>query len=323
MSQPLVSIIVPAHNIENYIDRCVASIVAQTHTNIEILLVDDGSTDGTGSRCDLWQQRDRRISVIHKPCGGPGDARNAAIGVATGQYLSFVDGDDCIAPTLVAELLDIIADTDADIAVCGHITFSGAVPTTPPCKSSDKSAVVMQRDEAILDVFYQHRISNSPCGRIFKACIWKSLRFSTSIIYEDLAIIYQLFMSVDKVAVTDRNLYFYFIRPDSIIGHFTASRLDVLTVLESLTGTVSSKYRRAVQSRLLSASFNILGLMPHDMPGRDAAVQRCWHNISTLRLGCFFNRRVRLKNKLGILLSLLGKNALAALLPHIVSSSSR
>lgn len=322
MSQPLVSIIVPAHNIESYIDRCVASIVAQTHTNIEILLVDDGSTDSTGSHCDLWQQLDSRISVIHKPCGGPGDARNAALGVATGQYISFVDGDDCIAPTLVAELLGIIADTDADIAVCGHITFSGAVPTALP-NPSGKSAVVMQRDEALLNVFYQHRISNSPCGRIFKAGIWKSLRFSTSIIYEDLAIIYPLFMSVNKVAVTDRRLYFYFIRPDSIIGHFTASRLDVLDVLESLIATVAPKYRRAVQSRLLSASFNILGLMPHDMPGRDAAVQRCWHNISTLRLGCFFNRRVRLKNKLGILLSLLGKNALAALLPHIVSSSSR
>ena len=314
MSQPLVTIIVPCHNVAAYLDRCVSSIAAQDWQNLEILLVDDGSTDNSGAICDSWAARDRRISVIHKSYGGVSDARNAALAIASGQYISFVDSDDCVATTLVSTLFQIITTTGADIAICNHSTFSGmTVPPSTP-KHDGGKVTVLSPDEAILNVFYQHKLTHSPWGRLFKAHLWKTLRFPTGIIYEDLAVIYPLFRQAKKIAVTDQRLYNYFIRPDSILGHFTPQRLDVLHVLETLLSQVEPRYRKAVQSRLLSASFNMLGLMPHDMPGYTEASQHCWVNIANLRTACFFNPHVRLKNKLGIMLSLLGKRSLTAIM---------
>ena len=321
MSQPLVTIIVPCHNVATYLDRCVSSIVAQDWQNLEVLLVDDGSTDTSGDICDSWAARDQRISVIHKPYGGVSDARNAALAVASGQYISFIDSDDCVAPTLVSALHQVITATGADIAICSHTTFSGMAAPPHTHNQSGGKVTVMSPDEAILNVFYQHKLTHSPWGRLFKAHLWQTLRFPTGIIYEDLAVIYPLFRQAKKIAVTDQRLYNYFIRPDSILGHFTPRRLDVLRVLENLLPQVEPKYRKAVQSRLLSASFNMLGLMPHDMPGYAEASQHCWTNIVNLRATCFFNRRVRLKNKLGIIISLLGKRLLTAVLSALLPPS--
>lgn len=100
----LVSIVVPIYNVEKYIDRCLETIVKQTYQNLEIILVDDGSTDLSGEKCDLWKKKDNRIIVIHKENGGLSSARNAGINIANGKYISFVDSDDFLELTMIEEL---------------------------------------------------------------------------------------------------------------------------------------------------------------------------------------------------------------------------
>lgn len=100
MNHQMISVIVACYNVEKYLDRCVKSLVNQSYSNLEIILVDDGSTDKTGRICDYWQDRDPRIIALHKKNGGPSDARNAGIKISHGKWLGFVDGDDYILPTM-------------------------------------------------------------------------------------------------------------------------------------------------------------------------------------------------------------------------------
>ena len=110
MNKPLVSVIVPVYKVEDYLDKCVKSIVAQTYENLEIILVDDGSPDNCPSMCDSWAQKDSRIKVIHKENGGVSSARNSALDAAAGDYICFVDSDDFIEPNAVGYMLENIGD---------------------------------------------------------------------------------------------------------------------------------------------------------------------------------------------------------------------
>lgn len=122
--EPLVSIIIPVYKVERFLDACVASVAAQTYTNLEILLVDDGSPDSCPAMCDAWAAKDHRIRVIHKPNGGLSDARNAGIKQATGDYIYFADSDDTVAPTLVEDCLTAMHDYNADLVMFQFDTIS-------------------------------------------------------------------------------------------------------------------------------------------------------------------------------------------------------
>ena len=134
MIHDLVSIIVPVYNVEQYLDRCLDSLVRQTYSKIEILLVDDGSTDGSGALCDAWQRRDHRIRVFHKPNGGLSDARNHGLERASGDWVCFVDSDDWFDLRFVETMLGALEDTGADVAECDYVCTDGSesVNAQPP-----------------------------------------------------------------------------------------------------------------------------------------------------------------------------------------------
>lgn len=117
--QPLISVIVPIYKVEQYLNRCVQSIVDQTYKNLEIILVDDGSPDNSPAMCDAWAEKDDRVQVVHKKNGGVSSARNAGLDAANGAYIGFVDGDDYIEPDMYAQLLQAIQKDSSDMAVCG------------------------------------------------------------------------------------------------------------------------------------------------------------------------------------------------------------
>ena len=115
-----ISVVVPVYNVEDYLDRCVKSIISQTYENLEVILVDDGSADGSPVMCDSWAQKDPRIKVIHKPNGGVSSARNAALDAATGDFIGFVDSDDWIENDFYELLMKSLAENGSDIAFCGY-----------------------------------------------------------------------------------------------------------------------------------------------------------------------------------------------------------
>lgn len=318
---PLISVIVPIYNVEAYLHKCVDSILSQTYKNIEIFLVDDGSPDNCGKICDEYASKDKRIKVIHKQNGGLSDARNVALDVVKGEFVTFVDSDDFISPTYIELLFELIELTKSDIAECSFlkVTENEEIPHqfTEYKKLSYK---VFSADNALKNILYQNTLNHSAWGKLYKKTLFNNIRYPKGILYEDLAIIYQVFQKVENLVFTPIPLYYYLLRENSILGRFNFKRLiifDILKDLEEKIGKQNFKLQKATRSRNLSAHFNILSLIiQNNMPFNCKEGKECWDYIKKNRAKCFFDIHVRLKNKIGILISYAGLNILKKFLKY-------
>ena len=205
MREPLISVIVPVYKVEAYLDRCVASLVAQTLEDIEIILVDDGSPDRCGEMCDEWAERDERIVVIHKLNGGLSDARNAGIAAARALYVGFVDSDDYADPTMYEVLLRNLLETDADISMCGvadvYANRIETLPQMPRC--------VMSSEEALSDIFLNKTLLVCVPPRLYPKCLMEAVPAPVGKAHEDSFMLVDLFMNVKKSVVDTTPLYYY------------------------------------------------------------------------------------------------------------------
>lgn len=304
-----VSVIVPVYNCERYLRECLDSVLAQTHTALELIVVDDGSTDGSAAIADAAAAADSRVRVLHAPNGGQAAARNRGIDLATGDYISFVDADDTAHPRMLQTLVEAAAHTGADVAV-GRFSHR-PLPAAALPRVRD---IVMEPAEAAEAFLYQ-QFAAGACVQIFEAAMFAGgVRFVEGIIYEDLELLFRLYRSARRVVLCDAALYYYRSNPSSTINTWSPRRLDVLRVTDGIERACAAAPRllAAARDRRLSAAFNIL--MLNARHGRDADVQRaCYAIIRERRRASLFNPRVRLKNKLGIAASLLGPRFLALL----------
>lgn len=203
-----ISIIVPVYNIEKYIVRCIESILNQTYRNLEIILVDDGSTDSSGSICDEYAKKDDRIVVIHKVNGGLSDARNAGLKVVTGDYIGYVDGDDWIDSTMYEDMLSVMEAKDIKLSICRYKkVFTGET-------IDNSSGEVCIFDVAtVLDIHInehpQYVIHNSVWSRLFKREIVEGIEFPKGQNSEDIVYSTKALLKCDKVAYFDRAYYNY------------------------------------------------------------------------------------------------------------------
>ncbi len=227
MQNPLVSIIVPIYKVEPYLRRCLDSIVNQTYTNLEIILVDDGSPDGCPQICDEYAARDKRIVVIHKGNGGLSDARNAGLDICRGGYISFVDSDDWVDETYIETLLDLSIKENADIAIGENIRTEG-------CSKPTKKNITINAchsKEALKHLFSQNHIAFTVSwGKLYKKNLFSTLRFPKGKYHEDEFTTYILFYKSEKIVYTSEILYYYYQRADSIVS--TRHPWDVLEFLE-------------------------------------------------------------------------------------------
>lgn len=315
---PLISVVVPIYNVADYLPKCVDSILAQSYTNIEVLLVDDGSTDDSGQICDAYLSEDSRIRVIHKANGGLSDARNAGLDCCKGEYVTFIDSDDWVHRQYLELLYANLVRFFADISTVKFMRVDDEETVTT---ISDKT-LIYDSDEAISATLYQNKLDNSVCAKLFDIHLFDGLRFKKGIGYEDLQIFYRIYERADRVAYSPSKLYFYRRRGDSYLHTFTMRRVDVLDVVDEMEVYMQTRnplMLKAVGSRKLSANFNIFMLMAINGVRNDEVESRCWNNICRLRWQSLFDTRVRVKNKLGILASLMGRRVLYALFRIIKS----
>ena len=316
--KPLISVIVPVYNVEDYLDQCLESIVAQTYRHLEILIVDDGSTDGSGDMCDIWAERDARIRVIHQPNGGLSAARNTALDRMTGEMVIMVDSDDLLHTEAISVLLNTMQEHNADVVIPEFVSFYGNDVKWCDTATTGSNPQHYDSQGALMAIYYQHGVSNSSCGRLFKAAMFNSLRYPVGQYYEDLAIIYPLYQHCEQVVKIDDRLYGYRQRTDSILGRFSPERAAVIDICEQLEQQVQQDDPRllpSVRSRLLSAYFNILLLSRQDKTNQyQQLADRCWQGIKRLRTRCLIDGNVRLKNKAGIIASYLGRTVLCDLI---------
>lgn len=321
MTEPLISVIVPCYNVEKYLPQCVDSIMGQTYRNLEIILVDDGSPDRCGEICDEYAATDSRIRVIHKPNGGLADARNVAIDIAKGCFLSFVDSDDFISPFYIEGLYQIMEETDSDISACSYIKVEeGRMSELSTIAERKHSYVVWTRDSAIREMFYQKSIEPTAWGKLFRREVFEGVRYPKGKLYEDWGCIFDLLVNCRSVAYTRNQWYCYLLRKNSILGRFNPNRLDILDLLDSLELRLRNErsvYLKSVVSRNLSAHFNILGLMVRYHMEDKTNKHRCWDYICKNRIACLFDRQVRMKNKIAIVISFWGYRPLLFFLKRI------
>jgi glycosyltransferase involved in cell wall biosynthesis len=217
-----VSVIIPVYNVEQYLDKCMESIINQTYRNLNIILVDDGSTDKSGELCDVYANKDDRIRVIHKENGGISSARNAALDIITGDYICFVDSDDYAAYNMVETLLSAALENDCEIAICGHYTeHDGNITVEEPLVTATQ---LMNTEEAISALIDDVTVNNYAWDKIYKKCIFEEMRFPVGRAYEDMAIMFKVFYNAHNICRIPDCLYYYQKRTGSISDHINDKR---------------------------------------------------------------------------------------------------
>lgn len=232
--EPLISIIVPVYNVEKYLTCCIESIVGQTYKNLEILLMDDGSTDSSPEICDRYAAQDRRIRVIHKGNGGSADARNAGLDQATGEYILFIDSDDLIHPEMVGSLFDSINKKQAEIAMCGFMCVGeNSIGSEIADKTSGERRL---NDETISVDTYWSRYYRHPdvvyiavWNKLVRRDLYDTVRFKKGKVIDDEFVIHRLLSQCQKVSCIKENLYYYRKRTGSIMSsEYSIRHLDVV-----------------------------------------------------------------------------------------------
>ena len=234
MDEKLVSVIIPAYNIEDYIGRCLDSIISQTYKNLEIIVVDDGSRDYTGEILDNYAKKDRRIKVIHKENGGVSSARNKGIEAAEGDYIGFIDGDDLIEPEMYKTLVDLLEEENADIAHCG---YQMVFPDRIDYYHNTGKKKIQTTEEGLKDLLSGEMIEPGLVNKLYKKELIKNCRLNETVkINEDLLMNYQLFKLSQKSVYYDITPYSYMIRSSSATGanSLITKREDSLRVLNQI-----------------------------------------------------------------------------------------
>ena len=218
---PKISVIVPVYNVEDYLDRCVQSIINQTYKNLEIILVDDGSPDNCGRICDEYAIKDNRIKVIHKENGGLSDARNTGINVATGDFFGFVDSDDFIHPEMYETLLLNILKDDVDISVC---YFEKVTDDIVVFDKSDYKVLTINNLAALDQLFTFGSINIVIAwNKLYKRDLFYGIQYPQGRIREDEFTTYKLLYRAKRIGIVERAMYYYFQREGSIMNDRTLS----------------------------------------------------------------------------------------------------
>ena len=192
----MISVIVPVYKVEKFLPFCVQSILAQTCSDWELILVDDGSPDRCGEICEQFARQDGRIRALHKENGGLADARNAGTAVAQGEYITYIDSDDWVAPQLLERLLEQAKITGADVVVCDMAKTDSEEMTFENTNAGPKSFTGPQAMEAML---YQTGFDTSACGKLFRAELCQKNLFPKGRLYEDLFTIYKMLFAAQTV----------------------------------------------------------------------------------------------------------------------------
>lgn len=225
--QQLVSVIVPIYKVEKYLKKCVDSILNQTYTNLEIILVDDGSPDNCPKICDEYAKQDDRIKVIHKENGGLSDARNAGIKIATGDYVSFIDSDDYISCDFIETLYTTMKGENSDIVECEIVKFEEK--TDPVFEHQNCETISFTTEKGLSMLMEESQFHQYVWNKLYKSEYAFKVPFAKGKINEDEFWTYKVFGQANRVTKINKPMYFYLQRSGSIMGEsFNLHRLDAL-----------------------------------------------------------------------------------------------
>ncbi len=298
--EELITVVVPVYNVEDYLERCFNSIVLQSYRNLEIIIVDDGSTDNSGDICDKLGATDSRVTVIHKKNGGLSDARNAGIDIAKGVYISFVDSDDYIDYRMIENLHKSLVRNDSDISTCAFMPFCGSNGSSIEV-GYEFTEKTFNREGALEEMMYQKSISNSAWGKLYKLSLFgNDIRYPIGKICEDLGTTYKLFARSINITAISYVGYFYLQRAGSILhSSFSEKRLDSLSFSFEQLKYINENYPK-ISSAAINRYFSEASFLLSEMSIVDNGVlsrfsTACLTVINRYKLTVLRDRRSRVR----------------------------
>ena len=259
---PLISIVVPIYNVEKYLTKCLESILNQTYKNIEIILVNDGSTDNSKKICEEYIKKDSRIILINKKNGGLSDARNKGIDKSTGEYITFIDSDDYIELDYIMSLYKGIQNNNIDLVISGHRVLydTGKIIEKKTCGN-----IVLSSKETLEKMLYDEGVDVCSVNKLYKKNLFDDIRFPKGREFEDSATTYKLIDKSKKIAIIDKITYNYSIRSDSITTkNFNPKKMELILSTKEMCDFIRNKYpdlNKACDRRLMYAYLSTLSQM--------------------------------------------------------------
>ena len=310
----LISVIVPVYNIEKYVGKAIETIIGQTYRDLEIILVDDGSTDKSGEICEHYAGKDDRIVVVHQENGGLSKARNTGTRIAKGDAIAYIDGDDYIHPCYFEILAKNLTEHNADISVCGmQVVSENEYEELTHSKDVENAAVEISAEEALEGMLSQKRFSLSSCAKLYKRKIAQSHYFPEQELFEDYYTVYRFFTEADAVTYTDAGLYYYLKRAGSITKKkYSHQMMDYIKHGEQVIEHVKQSGQQlmdAAISRLVWACFYIVTHIDDSSKYREDE-EYCWNYIKKYRTKVIRDNSAVKKEKMLCALSMFGKKPL-------------
>lgn len=308
----LITIIVPIYKVEEYLDRCVESIVNQTYKNIEIILVDDGSPDNCGIKCDEWARKDKRIKSLHKKNGGLSDARNFGKKFSHGDYITFIDSDDWVKPSYVEILYNSIVKDNSDISMC-WFKKTNEYKYDNTISKNLKKYCCMNSKECIRDLLYQKKTDTCAWGKLYSKKVFNLLNYPVGKLYEDIPVTFAVINASIKIARIENEEYYYFQRSNSIQNmKFNTKKLDAIIHIKDMINKIEDNYpdlSDACKCRYFSVLSNILFQIDNQKCNKDI-ILKIWSEMKKIRKNILFNKLARKKARIASFLSYGGYNFL-------------
>lgn len=301
----LVSVIIAVYNTQKYLHKCVTSVLSQTYKNLEIILIDDGSTDISGRMCDEFTEKDNRVKVVHKENGGLSSARNVGNRMANGTYITYVDSDDYLKSDCIERLVDLCQKNKAQIGIIQMAYISEKTNEEIVVPSGGK-VHVFSAETAIEESLYQRLFSCCAPAKLYTREIIRAIDFPEGKVSEDLATCHLFFDSANRIAYCDLAGYFYRQHDNSIMHTFNPKRLDAIVWAKEIEKFCIEKYPE-IHSAAKCRTFNVAVHLAIDLPKTgdfyDRYIDQIWREVKRTRVQAMCDPRSRFREKIAALLS--------------------
>jgi glycosyltransferase involved in cell wall biosynthesis len=309
MAKKLVSVIIPVYNVEKYLSNCLDSVISQTYNNLEIIVIDDGSTDNSGRICDEYAKKDKRIKVIHKKNGGLSDARNTGLNLHTGHYITFIDSDDWVDNNYIEEQINTAIKTNSDIVATSHsIHYKNRI-----INLANNEVSTITPKEALKRILYSRDLDISSWAKLYKDTLFKTIRFPKNRLYEDSATTYKLIDLSNHITIKSISTYNYRMNNNSITRNsFNANKFDLIKSTKDMTDYVTEHYpdlRKAAKRRLEYARLSTLTQLAKSDKEYKEYQNWLMDQIREDRLSVLFDISAPLRDKIGLISTYFGFRA--------------
>ncbi|MBQ8210016.1 MAG: glycosyltransferase [Clostridia bacterium] len=307
---PRISVIVPIYNVEKFLPKCIESLITQSYENLEIILVDDGAKDSSGTICDEYAGKDSRIKVIHKENAGVAEARNTGMANMTGEYFCFVDGDDNVHPDYVKTMYSLICEYNADIAMCAYVFkwTDGREWKTRNAEFPETHIFSHTGKDALINMLYSNIYTPSCCCKLFNRqnCIF---RFPSHFIGEDMLAGVEYLLSANKVALVNKSLYYYMQHNESVMHSINPDKIyDIVKSGDEILKLIpddDKKLQKAASFYIVQKNLSCL-MKLYGLKNQTYRTTHIFNNIKKHRMNVITDNNADIITRLNCIVSFFG-----------------